>query len=83
MEDPQSQRSRPVEHTLNSVTLQKALELLSVDQRDVIVMRFITGLPISEVAQTLHKSEDAVKALQRRALVTLREVLSDWEVNYV
>ncbi len=82
MEDPQSPPSRPVEHSLNSMTLQKALEQLSIDQRDVIVMRFITGMPISEVAQALHKSEDAVKGLQRRALTTLRDVLADWEVNY-
>lgn len=82
MEDPQATRSRPVEHSLNSVTLHNALDLLSGEQRDVIVMRFITGLPISEVAQTLNKSEDAVKGLQRRALANLRDVLSDWEVNY-
>ncbi len=83
MESPPPQSSgRPVEHTLNNVTLQKALENLSVEQRDVIVMRFITGMPISEVAQALHKSEDAIKGLQRRALSTLREVLTDWEVNY-
>ncbi len=82
MEDPQEPPSRPVEHSLNSVTLQKALDLLSIEQRDVIVMRFITGLTIAEVAQALHKSEDAVKALQRRALAKLREVLTDWEVSY-
>ncbi len=82
MEDPHVPSSRPVEHTLNSMTLQKALNQLSVDQRDVIVMRFITGMPISEVAQALHKSEDAVKGLQRRALATLRDVLADWEVLY-
>ncbi len=82
MEHPQAPPSRPVEHSLNSVTLQKALDLLSVEQRDVIVLRFITGLTIAEVAQALHKSEDAVKGLQRRALATLREVLTDWEVSY-
>ena len=64
------------------MTLQKALDRLSVDQRDVIVMRFISGMPISEVAQVLQKSEDAVKGLQRRALTTLRDVLADWEVHY-
>lgn len=82
MEDPQNPRSRPVEHTLNSVTLRKALDLLSGEQRDVIVMRFVNGMPISEVAATLNKSEDAVKGLQRRALTHLRDVLSDWEVQY-
>lgn len=82
VEDPQTTRSRPVEHSLNSVTLQKALDLLSGEQRDVIVMRFVAGMPIAEVAQSLHKSEDAVKGLQRRALANLRDVLSDWEINY-
>jgi RNA polymerase sigma-70 factor (ECF subfamily) len=82
MEDPQAAPGRPVERTLNSVTLHNALDLLSDEQRDVIVMRFITGLPISEVAETLNKSEDAVKGLQRRALANLRDVLSDWEINY-
>ena len=82
MEDTQLPPTRPVEHRLNSMTLQKALDLLSIDQRDVIVMRFIAGMPISEVAQALQKSEDAVKGLQRRALTTLRDVLDDWEVTY-
>ena len=82
MIDPQATRSRPVEHSLNSVTLQKALDLLAGEQRDVIVMRFITGMPITEVAQTLNKSEDAVKGLQRRALTNLRNVLTDWEIPY-
>lgn len=75
-------RSRPVEHSLNSVTLNQAINRLSGEQRDVIVLRFISGMPISQVAQTLNKSEDAVKGLQRRALMTLRDVLSDWEIHY-
>ncbi len=83
MEDPINPRTRPVERRLNNMTLQQALNLLSGDQRDVIVMRFIVGMPITEVAQTLHKSEDAVKGLQRRALTSLRDVLNEWEINYV
>ena len=82
IDNPDSGRPRPVEHSLNSVILQKALEMLSGEQRDVIVMRFITGMSIAEVARSLHKSEDAVKGLQRRALSNLRSVLSDWEIHY-
>jgi RNA polymerase sigma-70 factor, ECF subfamily len=80
--DPLYRRSRPVEHTLNSVALKQALEVLSDEQRDVIVMRFISGMSIAEVAQSIHKSEDAVKGLQRRALSSLRAVLADLEVHY-
>jgi len=70
------------EARLNSLALRQALERLNEEQRDVIVMRFVTGMPISEVAQALNKSEDAVKGLQRRGLAALRDVLTDWEVNY-
>jgi RNA polymerase sigma-70 factor (ECF subfamily) len=82
MDNPLHGRSRPVEHSLNSVTLQQALEMLSGEQREVIVMRFITGMSIAEVARALHKTEDAVKGLQRRALSNLRSVLAGWEIDY-
>jgi DNA-directed RNA polymerase specialized sigma24 family protein len=49
----------------------------------VIVLRFVAAMPVTEVAQALHKSEDAVKGLQRRALIALRDLLNDWEVVYV
>ncbi len=79
---PTLSQPRPVERSLNSVTLQQALEMLSGEQRDVVVMRFVTGLSIAEVARALNKSEDAVKGLQRRALSNLRSVLTDWEIYY-
>ena len=81
-EHPIHSQPRPVEGSLNSVTLQQALEMLSSEQRDVVVMRFVTGMSIAEVAHTLNKSEDAIKGLQRRALSNLRGVLSDWEIHY-
>jgi RNA polymerase sigma-70 factor (ECF subfamily) len=68
---------------LTSEKLRLALVELPESQRDVIVMRFITGMPIGEVAQVLHKSEDSVKGLQRRALLALRDILVKWEVSYV
>jgi RNA polymerase sigma-70 factor (ECF subfamily) len=71
-----------VERGLNGENLRRALTHLSDDQRDVILMRFVSGMPIAQVAQALHKSEDAVKGLQRRALVALRQILADWEVAY-
>lgn len=70
-----------VEDNLTSAHLVQALEQLSDIQRDVIVLRFVSSLPIAQVAQTLHKSEDSIKGLQRRALSALREILSDGEVH--
>jgi RNA polymerase sigma-70 factor, ECF subfamily len=74
---------KTVESNLTHEHLRRALAKLTDVQRDVIVLRFVNGLPISVVAQTLHKSEDSVKSLQRRALSALREILNEWEVHYV
>jgi RNA polymerase sigma-70 factor, ECF subfamily len=71
-----------IEKQLNAITLRQALARINEDQRDVIVLRFVAGMPISEVAQALRKSENAIKALQRRGLDALRKILTDWEVNY-
>lgn len=71
-----------IEQEFTFETLRRGLEKLPNHQRDVVVMRFIAGMPIGEVAQALHKSEDAVKGLQRRALLALRDILDEWEVIY-
>lgn len=70
-----------VEQGLDSERLQRCLSLLNPDQRSVLILRFVVGLPISETAEVLHKSLDAVKALQRRGLAALRDMLSNWEVE--
>ena len=71
-----------IDHSLTSDTLRQALQRLSSEQRDVILMRFIAGMPVAQVAKALHKSDDAIKGLQRRGLTALREVLTEWEINY-
>ena len=68
---------------LTSEKLYHALVKLPDSQRDVIVMRFVVGMPVKEVAQSLHKSENSVKGLQRRGLKSLRDILVEWEVTYV
>jgi RNA polymerase sigma-70 factor (ECF subfamily) len=72
-----------VDQQLTSESLRNALFKLSDEQRDVILMRFVAGMPIAETATALSKSEDSVKGLQRRALISLRKILSEWEASYV
>jgi RNA polymerase sigma-70 factor (ECF subfamily) len=49
--------------------------VLSPDQRDVVLLRIVADLSVDEVARMLGKREGAVKALQHRALATLRRHL--------
>src|SRR5262245_40335284 len=48
------------------------LAVLSPDQRDVVLLRIVADLSVEDVARMLHKREGAIKALQHRALATLR-----------
>ena len=50
----------------------RLLAALTPDQRDVLVLRVIAGMSVDDVACTLDKRPEAVKALQRRALAALR-----------
>ncbi len=52
-----------------------ALEVIDPIQREVIILRFMVGMSIQEVALTLEKTVGAVKTLQHRGLKALRVAL--------
>ena len=60
---------------LNREMLTSALNKLTEDQRQVIILRFLNGQPIATVARLIGKTETSVKALQRRAIKSLRREL--------
>lgn len=53
--------------------LMQVMDRLTEEQRDVLALRFGFEMPIREVAETMGKSEAAVKMLQARALTTLSQ----------
>ena len=62
--------------------IREALQKLTPDQRDVILLKFSEGLSNQEVAETLSKPVGAIKSLQHRALTNLRRLLvSEERVN--
>ena len=67
------------EALLSRQGLDDALGQLTVDQRQVLTLRFGEGLSARETAQVVKKSVGAVEALQRRALAAMRKQLGDEE----
>jgi RNA polymerase sigma-70 factor (ECF subfamily) len=59
---------------LSDAQVRAQCERLVPDQRDVLLLRLVGGLTVEEVATALGKSEGAVKALQRRALLAMRRI---------
>lgn len=64
-----------VEDRLDFGRILEKLQFLNEQQREVILWRFIEEMSIAETAQIMQKSEGAVKALQHRALESLRRQL--------
>jgi RNA polymerase sigma-70 factor (ECF subfamily) len=57
---------------LGDERVQAMLAGLAPDQRDVVLLRIVADLSIEDTAAALGKSPGAVKALQHRAIATLR-----------
>jgi RNA polymerase sigma-70 factor (ECF subfamily) len=51
------------------------IEMLSPDQRDVLLLRIVADLSLEETAEVLHKKVGAVKSLQHRGLAALRPIV--------
>lgn len=63
------------ESSLDAERLRIAISRLTEEQAEVITLRFLEGYSISEVAEMLDKTEGSIKALQYRAVTTLRQLL--------
>ena len=62
-----------------SQQLREALALLTDDQRQVIVLKYLEDWDHKAIALALNKPVGAIKALQYRALQALRRILSRYE----
>jgi RNA polymerase sigma-70 factor (ECF subfamily) len=66
---------KAAEQALDQRRLAAAINRLTEDQRQVIILKFIEGWDNAEVARILDKSVGSVKSLQHRALAALRRNL--------
>ncbi|BCT74671.1 hypothetical protein SCMU_05130 [Sinomonas cyclohexanicum] len=78
-----TRQASSAEHEALETTGQTDAELLigklQGDQKEVLTLRIVAELSIEEVASALGKTPGAVKQLQRRALLALREHVSEEE----
>jgi RNA polymerase sigma-70 factor (ECF subfamily) len=68
---------------MNNQQLRNALALLTPDQRQVIVLKFLENWGNEAIARTLNKPVGAVKALQHRALESLRRIIDRHEDIFI
>lgn len=69
----------PAEHavaSLLSTQVREAMEELSGEQRQVLLLRYVSGLSASEVAQVMDKNDGAIRSLQHRGERSLARLLA-------
>jgi RNA polymerase sigma-70 factor (ECF subfamily) len=64
------------ERTMALEDLRGAVALLPEAQRDVIILRFASGLSVADTAKALGKSENNVKVLQHKGMQRLQLLMS-------
>jgi RNA polymerase sigma-70 factor (ECF subfamily) len=72
---PQSSPSQQAVRREQGVLLADALDQLSEDYREVLVLRHLEGLPFPEVARRMGRSQDSVEKLWMRGLARLRQIM--------
>lgn len=70
-----SDPERETEDKLEREGLLEAISGLSESQQQVILMKFIEGMPTSQIGQVMGKSQGAIRILQMRALARLRQTM--------
>jgi RNA polymerase sigma-70 factor, ECF subfamily len=79
--DAQFNPEAVLERQLTLDELHHALQALTDEQREVVVLRFIEGLSAREVGEIMGKQEGTVRGMQFRAIEALRRELSRQKVR--
>ncbi len=79
----QPAREQPVDEQVEMKfelqSMRKALQFLTEDQQQVLVLKFIAGMSTEHIARMMNKREGAIRALQMRALQALAKIAEEKE----
>lgn len=57
--------------------ISSTLAMLNDEQREVLILRIVADLSVEQVAGIMNKTPGAIKQLQRRGLIALRELVKE------
>lgn len=60
--------------------MRDALQVLSKDQQQVLILKYIAGLPNDSIARVMNKQEGTIRGLQMRGLQTLAKYMKTKEL---
>jgi RNA polymerase sigma-70 factor (ECF subfamily) len=60
--------------------MRDSLQVLSKDQQQVLILKYIVGLPNESIAKIMNKQEGTIRGLQMRGLQTLAKHMREKEM---
>jgi len=81
--DPKPPVDEQVAERDRAARLRDALKGLTPEQEEVLILRFILGFGINEVAEITRRPAGAVKSMQHRALASLQQNLGPEEAAWI
>lgn len=81
--DPQLPVDEQVAKLDRATRVREALKGLTPEQEEVLILRFILGFGINEVAEITRRPAGAVKSMQHRALASLQQKLGPEEAAWI
>ena len=69
-----------VEARFNLEAMRDGLQALTGDQQQVLILKYIAGLPNENIAKIMKKQEGTIRGLQMRALQTLSKYMQEKEL---
>ncbi len=68
---------KSIQDFVDGELMKQALMSLSEDEREAVVMRYLEGYPVKQVADQIGKTENATSVLLHRALKKVRTILEN------
>ncbi len=66
-----------LDNALSVSMVKEAMRQLSDDHQNVLIMRFVEDMAPAQIAEAIGKSEGAVRLMQHRAILRLRDILKE------
>lgn len=77
--EPSAEPPQQLEHERSKQRFREAIEQLPALQREVVVMKFETGMTVNDIAEIVEEKPEAVKSRLRYGMDKLRHFLRDLE----
>ncbi|HCC22913.1 TPA: hypothetical protein DF272_01905 [Candidatus Falkowbacteria bacterium] len=68
---------RDIDLKLEVKNIERALDRIKDDYREVIILRYVEDMSINEIASIINKSKSNVRVLLHRAIKRIQEILSE------